>query len=145
MAVTMISCSTGILDAQSMLQILHYSIEIVISAFPRKFHRQMVVFIQSRSLEVYTDNETISTTYCKRFKNSCYHHQCIANWTAVIMLQVLIGHTGDKRCEKIKYVKGCFGNDVVGRIIRNDMNQLDTRWWWWHVTSWVRHETLVTS
>ena len=34
--------------------------------------------------------------------NSCYHHQCIANWTAVIMLQVLIGHSGEKRCEKWK-------------------------------------------
>ena len=37
---------------------------------------------------------TIKTTYCKRFDNSCYHHQCIANWTAVIMLQVLIIHIG---------------------------------------------------
>ena len=35
--------------------------------------------------------KTIQMTYCKRFGNSCYHHQCIANWTAVVMLQVLIG------------------------------------------------------
>jgi len=34
--------------------------------------------------------KTISTTYCKRFDNSRYHHRCIANWTAVIILQVLI-------------------------------------------------------
>jgi len=39
-------------------------------------------------------------TYCKRFDNSCYHHQCIANLLAVITLQVLIGHSGDKRCKK---------------------------------------------
>jgi len=45
---------------------------------------------------------TIQTTFCKRFDNSCYHHQCIANWTAVIMLQVLIGHSGEMRCEKWK-------------------------------------------
>ena len=37
--------------------------------------------------------KTIQTTYRKRFDNSCYHHQCIANWTAVIMLQVLIGRS----------------------------------------------------
>jgi len=43
--------------------------------------------------------KTIETTYWKRFDNSCYHHQCIANWTAVVMLQVLIGHSGQKRCE----------------------------------------------
>jgi len=27
--------------------------------------------------------KTISTTYCRRFDNSCYHHQCFADWTAV--------------------------------------------------------------
>jgi len=46
--------------------------------------------------------KTISTTYCKRFDNSRYHHRCIANWTAVIILQVLIGHSGENRCEKMK-------------------------------------------
>jgi len=46
--------------------------------------------------------KTISTTYCKRFLKSCYHHQCIANLTVVIMLQVLIGHSEEKRCEKEK-------------------------------------------
>ena len=30
--------------------------------------------------------KTISTTYCKRFDSSCYHPQCIANSTALIML-----------------------------------------------------------
>ena len=44
-------------------------------------------------------------TYCKRFDNSCYHHQCIANRTAVILLQVLIGHSGEKRCKKWKTQK----------------------------------------
>jgi len=33
--------------------------------------------------------KAVSTTYCRRVDNSCYHHQCIANWTAVILLQVL--------------------------------------------------------
>ena len=49
--------------------------------------------------------KTISTTYCKRFDNSCYHHQCIVDWTAVIILQVHIGHSGEKRCEKWKTQK----------------------------------------
>ena len=26
----------------------------------------------------------MQTTYCKRSDNSCYHHQCIANWRAVV-------------------------------------------------------------
>ena len=46
--------------------------------------------------------KTISTTYCKRFDDYCYHHQYVANWTAVIMLHVLIGHSGERRCEKWK-------------------------------------------
>ena len=47
--------------------------------------------------------KTISTTDCKRFDNSCYHHQYIANWIAVIMLRVLIGHTTiNKIIHKIK-------------------------------------------
>jgi len=32
------------------------------------------------------EKKTIKMTYCKRFDNSCYHHQCIANRTAVILL-----------------------------------------------------------
>jgi len=48
--------------------------------------------------------ENDTTTYCKGFDNSCYHHQCIAYWTAVIMLQVLIGHWGEKRCEKLDHL-----------------------------------------
>ena len=89
--------------------------------------------------------KTISTTYYKCFDNSSYHHQCIANWTAVIMLEVLIGHSGEKRCEKMENAKGCFGSDEVAWSIRNHMSQLDTRRWWWRVTSWVRHGALVTS
>jgi len=27
----------------------------------------------------------------------------------VILLQVLIGHSGEKRCKKMKNAKGCFG------------------------------------
>ena len=69
----------------------------------------------------------IQTTNCKRFDNSCYHHQCVANWTAEIMLQVFIGHSGEKRCEKMKNAKGCFGSDVVVRSVRSHMTQPDTR------------------
>jgi len=64
--------------------------------------------------------KTISTTYCKRFDNSCYHHQCIANWTAAIMLQVLIGHSGKMRCEKMKNAKGCFGSDSLESLSLSD-------------------------
>jgi len=35
------------------------------------------------------------------------------------MLQVLIGNSGEKRCEKIKNAKGCFASDVVARNIRS--------------------------
>jgi len=54
--------------------------------------------------------KTIQLTYCKRFDNSCYHHQCIANRTAVILLQVLIGHSGEKRCKKYQLVHTEFMN-----------------------------------
>jgi len=53
------------------------------------------------------------------------------------MLQVLIRHSGEKRCERMKNAKGCFGSDVEAWSIRNNMTQLDTRRWWWRVTSWV--------
>jgi len=39
--------------------------------------------------------------------------------------------------------KGCFGSDVVARSICSHMTQLDTRRWWWRVTSWLRHEALL--
>ena len=65
--------------------------------------------------------KTIQMTCCKRFNNSCYRRQCIANWTAVIMLQVLIGHSGEKRCEKMKNVKGSFDTDVVAWSMRSHM------------------------
>jgi len=43
------------------------------------------------------------------------------------MLQVLIGHSGENGCKKMKNAKGSFGSDVVARSIRNHMTQLDTR------------------
>jgi len=43
----------------------------------------------------------------------------------------------------MKNAKGCFDSDVVARSIRNHMTQLDTRRWWWRVTSWVRHGAVV--
>jgi len=30
-----------------------------------------------------------------------------------MLLQVLIGYSGEKRCKKMKNAKGCFGSDVV--------------------------------
>ena len=36
---------------------------------------------------------------------------------------------------KMKNAKGCFGSDVVARSIRSHMTQLDTRRWWWRLTS----------
>jgi len=81
--------------------------------------------------------KTIQMTNCKRFDNSCYHYQCIANWTAV---QVRIGHSGEKRCKKWKTQRAV---SVVTRSIRSHMTQLDTHRWWWRVMSWVRHEALL--
>ena len=43
----------------------------------------------------------------------------------------------------MKNAKGCFGSDVVAWSIRSHMTQLDTRQWWWRVTSWVKHEALL--
>jgi len=42
-------------------------------------------FFGTRKAEVLNSliMKQMQTTYCKRFDNSCYHHQCIANWTAV--------------------------------------------------------------
>jgi len=56
----------------------------------------------------------------------------------MILLQVLIDHSGEKRCKKMKNAKDCFG-DVVARSIRSHMTQLDTSQWWWRVTSRVKH------
>jgi len=37
----------------------------------------------------------------------------------VILLQLLIGHSGEKRCKKMKNAKGCFFNiETVGRVGR---------------------------
>jgi len=47
-----------------------------------------------------------------------------SNRTAVILLQVLIGHSGERGCKKMKNAKGCFGSDVMPRSIRSHM----TRW-----------------
>ena len=64
--------------------------------------------------ENYGQSKTIQLTYCKSFDSSCYHHQCIVNWSAVILLQVLIGLM-EKNAAKIKNAKSCFGSDVVER------------------------------
>jgi len=53
MAATMTSCSTAIMATKSILQIVLRIIEIFTSAFARKFYEQIVVFIQSRSFELY--------------------------------------------------------------------------------------------
>jgi len=45
------------------------------------------------------------------------------------MLQVLLGHSEEKRCEKMKNVKGCFGSGAVAQSIHSHMTQLDTRRW----------------
>jgi len=45
----------------------------------------------------------------------------------------------------MKNAKGYFGSNVGARSIRNHMTQLDMCWWWWCVTSWVKHGALVTS
>ena len=46
-----------------------------------------------------------------------------------MLLQVLIGYSGEKRCKKMKNAKGCFGSNVVARNIRSHLTQLDTRQW----------------
>jgi len=44
---------------------------------------------------------------------------------------VLIGQSGEKRCERCKSAKDSFSSDVVlvARSIRSHMTQLDTRRW----------------
>ena len=84
----------------------------------------------------------IQMTYCKRFDNSSYQHQCIAielQWSCCRFLLVI----QEKSAEKMKNAKGCFSSDVVARSIRSHMTQLDTCQWWWHVTSQVKHEALL--
>ena len=65
----------------------------------------------------------------------------MANWTAVIVLQVLMVVRG-KALRQMKNAKVCFDSDVDARSIRNHMMHLDTFRWWWRVTSWVRPEAL---
>jgi len=43
----------------------------------------------------------MQTTFCRRFSNSCCHYQCICNWTAVLLLQVLM-FSRDKSAVKNK-------------------------------------------
>jgi len=69
-------------------------------------------------------------------------NQCIANWTAVILLQVLMV-VGRNVVWQMRNAKGCFGSDVAVRSIRSQMSQLGTCQWWWRVTSWVRPEALL--
>ena len=53
MASTITSCSTAIMAAKSILQIVLRIIDIFTSAFARKFYEQLVAFTQSRSFELY--------------------------------------------------------------------------------------------
>ena len=43
----------------------------------------------------------------------------------MILLQVLIGHSEEKRCKKMKNATGCFGSDVLARSIRSHKTQLE--------------------
>jgi len=52
-------------------------------------------------------NENDINNTLQRFGNSCYHHQYIANWTAVIMLQVLMA-TQEKSAVKNEKREGLF-------------------------------------
>jgi len=80
------------------------------------------------------DTNDILQTFRYLLLSSSVH----GNRTAVILLQV-IGHSGEKRCKKMKSAKGCFSSDVVVRSIHTHMTQLDTHQWWWHVMSRVKH------
>jgi len=53
MAFMVTSCSTATLAAKSVLLILHLKHRDFKSVFARKYYEQMVVFIQSRSFELY--------------------------------------------------------------------------------------------
>ena len=66
----------------------------------RKAEVLKALYWKSRSLK------TTSTTYCRRFDSSC-SHQCIANWTAVILLQVLTV-TQEKSAVKNEKREGLF-------------------------------------
>ena len=89
------------------------------------------------------------TTYCKCFNNFSYHHQCIANWTGVIMLHCckFLLVTQEKSALKKWKTRRAVSAVTLWReaYVRSHMSQLDTRRWWWRVTSWVRHWALVTS
>jgi len=59
MSTAMTSCSTAILAAKTLLQVVHlssYSIERFTSAFAGKVYEQMVALIQIRSLELHYQN-----------------------------------------------------------------------------------------
>ena len=75
------------------------------------------------------DTTDILQTFRKLLLSSSVHRKR----TAAMLLQVLIGYSGEKRCKKMKNAKGCLGSDVVARNIRSHMTQLDTRQWWWKI------------
>ena len=85
---------------------LHYVISVNFNVVP--FLRELFRFaVNSKSCTfmpfcktawTYNENHGQWKRYkrhCKCFDDSCYHDQCIANWAAVIALQVLIGHWGE--------------------------------------------------
>ena len=59
----------------------------------------------------------ISTTYCRRFDNSCYHHQCIANGTAVILVQVLMVSQERNAVKKSYHLEETSSTIIGTRII----------------------------
>jgi len=86
MAAAMSSCSTAILAAKSILQIVHFGIERFTSAFARKIYDQMVALVQRRSLELHyqkllklvnsmkADVLFVGTQFCTRKRQKHYMH-----------------------------------------------------------------------
>jgi len=60
--------------------------------------------------------KTISPTHRRRFDDSCYHHHCIVNWIAVILLQVLM----------VSQEKSAVKNEkqVISWFIKIDLKQI---------------------
>ena len=59
--------------------------------------------------------KTISTTYCRRFDNSCYHHQCISGFIVLFLkiCSTILGTT----IPKIYKIVGLLAEDTI-RLFR---------------------------
>jgi len=82
--------------------------------FHSQYIRICVFLLQVRG------KQTIQMTYCKRFDNSCYHHQCIAiklQWCCCRYLLVIQEKSAVKKWKTQKAVA------VVARSIRSHMTQ----------------------